>query len=331
MNAVPASNDQVLADEDAGSGSGTPNQAIEVLETPVLEGQRVEIVERPDQDARVAWQEVQGFALSGPQDRHYTLDRERGIVRFGDGVRGRVVPAGRDNIMLVDWRSCDAAFGNVAANTLTELDSAGSDVLAVTNPQAAFGGLDVEPTPSLQDRAPSALAARGRGILLRDLEPLAFAASPDVLAASAVSGPNGAIQLFVLGVSASKPPVPTQRCLDLVERAVSAAMPPQMAARLRVRGPDFRTVDVSVEFVRRPGADPAEARARLAAQIRSVLKPSRFGATLAPEVLAATLAKDNDVARVGRVAFDGKTEALTLSPSWVPYLGKVSLFAVNSV
>ncbi|HXV56458.1 MAG TPA: hypothetical protein VD704_01185 [Gaiellaceae bacterium] len=35
------------------------------------------------------WTEVEDLALSGPEDRHFTLDRETGRVRFGDGTHGR--------------------------------------------------------------------------------------------------------------------------------------------------------------------------------------------------------------------------------------------------
>jgi hypothetical protein len=36
------------------------------------------------------WKQVADFDASGPDDRHYVVDHERGVVRFGDGVRGEV-------------------------------------------------------------------------------------------------------------------------------------------------------------------------------------------------------------------------------------------------
>jgi hypothetical protein len=35
------------------------------------------------------WTEVPSLAASGPDDRHFTLDRETGEIRFGDGEHGR--------------------------------------------------------------------------------------------------------------------------------------------------------------------------------------------------------------------------------------------------
>jgi hypothetical protein len=40
------------------------------------------------------WTEVPSLAASGPDDRHFTLDRGTGEVRFGDGEHGRRPAAG---------------------------------------------------------------------------------------------------------------------------------------------------------------------------------------------------------------------------------------------
>lgn len=40
------------------------------------------------------WIEVPSLAQSGPDDRHFTLDRETGRVTFGDGEHGRRPAAG---------------------------------------------------------------------------------------------------------------------------------------------------------------------------------------------------------------------------------------------
>jgi hypothetical protein len=40
------------------------------------------------------WVELPSLAESGPDDRHFTLDRETGRVTFGDGTQGRRPPEG---------------------------------------------------------------------------------------------------------------------------------------------------------------------------------------------------------------------------------------------
>jgi hypothetical protein len=41
-----------------------------------------------------AWEEVADFGRSGPDDRHFVVDRDCGRIRFGDGSSGRRPPAG---------------------------------------------------------------------------------------------------------------------------------------------------------------------------------------------------------------------------------------------
>lgn len=40
------------------------------------------------------WAEVEDLTASGPEDRHFVLDRSTGRVQFGDGVHGRRPEAG---------------------------------------------------------------------------------------------------------------------------------------------------------------------------------------------------------------------------------------------
>jgi hypothetical protein len=42
----------------------------------------------------MSWVETADLAKSGPEDRHYVLDRETGRIHFGDGERSAVPPAG---------------------------------------------------------------------------------------------------------------------------------------------------------------------------------------------------------------------------------------------
>ena len=53
---------------------------------------------RKVQEVWVRWHRQPNLYLSGPGDRHYMLERSRGRVIFGDGVNGRLLPAGTDNV-----------------------------------------------------------------------------------------------------------------------------------------------------------------------------------------------------------------------------------------
>ena len=63
-----------------------PDQAFHFERTPIRDA-TIMIGDEP-------WTAVSDFDASGPDDRHYVLDREQGVVRFGNGVHGAVPDAG---------------------------------------------------------------------------------------------------------------------------------------------------------------------------------------------------------------------------------------------
>src|SRR5207244_5970818 len=60
----------------------------------------------------VRWHEVPDFYGSGPRDRHYVLDHLTGEVRFGDGLRGVIQPAGTRNVRLARYQAGGRGRGN---------------------------------------------------------------------------------------------------------------------------------------------------------------------------------------------------------------------------
>jgi hypothetical protein len=60
----------------------------------------------------VPWHEMPDFSCSQGRDRHFIVDREAGVLRFGDGERGRVPPVGAG---IRGWYRVGAgAAGNLA-------------------------------------------------------------------------------------------------------------------------------------------------------------------------------------------------------------------------
>lgn len=66
------------------------------------------------------WQRVEHFLESGPGDLHYVLDPKTGIVRFGNGLNGKV-PAKTEMIRARFYRYSQLEKGNLPANHLWEL------------------------------------------------------------------------------------------------------------------------------------------------------------------------------------------------------------------
>lgn len=184
LNTVPATAAVPAADEVLGAGDASAGQQFRTTRTPVLAGERVEVMTAGEWHP---WQRVPDFLASGPLDRHYVLDRDRGEVVFGDGRRGGVPPAG--SAVRATYRSGGGSTGNRPAGSLTQLEVALAGVDRVVNPEPATGGADAEPVERVRVRGPVALRHGGRAVAAEDYRDLAAAASPDVARALAVPSP----------------------------------------------------------------------------------------------------------------------------------------------
>lgn len=277
------------------------------------------------------WTEVSDFDASGPLDAHYrvveTLDGGLRIV-FGDGLRGRRLPTGAENVTAL-YRVGAGADGNVEAGRLTLAKRRPAWVRGVVNPVAAVGGAEAEDPLATRETGPVRARALSRVVSVRDVEGVALAL-PSVSKALALrrTGRDGApvILLTVAGVApvgsdATAAPAP----VDL--RAVAAA----------VRGATARPLRLVVAAARRVGfeaaleidlADGATAPADAVAAVERALarefgfaarglgRPVHASALLAcaqgpPEVAAAVLTRLN---RSGEATADG-SDGLVAAPA----------------
>ena len=73
----------------------------------------------------VKWQGQPHFIFSGPEDRHYVMDRSRGMIFFGDGVRGKIPPVGAA-ILAKHYRTGGGEAGNVPVGAVSQNPDAAS-------------------------------------------------------------------------------------------------------------------------------------------------------------------------------------------------------------
>ncbi len=213
-NAVWAKQVQTVNNETLGSGTGQPSQWLSFQQFPVLEGEQVQVQElvgaqanveflvlqeqltslgfpqsaiRTVMDARsgaitevwVTWIGQPNFYFSGPDDRHYVLDRATGRIIFGNGINGMLATAGNSNIMAYLYQAGGGLAGNVAAGAINQL-LGGATAQSVSNPAAAEGGADTEAATDIAWRGPQVLRHRGSALAAADYEALALEASPGV-------------------------------------------------------------------------------------------------------------------------------------------------------
>jgi predicted phage baseplate assembly protein len=227
----------------------------------------------------VRWEQRENLFFSDPEDRHYMIERTRGRVIFGDGVRGRVPPAGADNIRAQRYTSGGGVIGNVPAGALNQLLS-GVPAQGVTNPRAAEGGADSETLDAVQMRAPLVLVDRNQALSLADYEALAREASPAVAVARALPTTHasgrpapGWVKLIIQPHSHDPQPQPSFGLRRRVLDYLLARIPASMGGQLTVVGPDYLPVGVEVIVAPAEPSRAGEVRDAVLAALGDFLQP----------------------------------------------------------
>jgi hypothetical protein len=293
--------------ETLGSGTGERGQRFRATRAPVLPGEQLEVREPelpsaeerarieaeegpdavravPDATGRpvevwVRWHRVPDFHGSGPRDRHYTLDRRTGEVRFGDGQRGMAPPVGRGSVRLARYHTGGGPQGNRPAGNVTQLRVAVPYVDAVTNPEPAGGGSAGETVAEATERGPRALRHRGRAVALADFEDLAREASPEVALARAVpprgADEAGSVALVIVPRGADPRPVPSLELLERVRAPLAVRASPTVD--VVVQGPEWVSVGVATQVVPAAAEAASQVHAAVLARLAAFLHPLTGG------------------------------------------------------
>lgn len=287
-NTVSARNLATVRDEVLGESEGLPGQLFSSARRPLVAGSLSLWVEGDDLEAE-EWMEVADFLASGPDEPHYTLNANSGEVRFGDGERGRIPPAGAE-IVARRYRYGGGAAGNVAAGAISAPLTPLPGVERVENVRPAVGGRDEQSVEELKLFAPRALRSQRRAVGAQDFATLAQASGGvDRATALALAHPDhpgvevpGAVTVVVLPDNGGVPPRPSPELL----RHVCNALEPHrlLTTEVYVREPDYLAVGVEVRLAVRPDAAFDAVAREVAAALDGYLDPRRwaFGEDLYP-------------------------------------------------
>jgi predicted phage baseplate assembly protein len=224
-----------------------------------------------------------GYARGSPKaSRVFLLDAEAGTVSFGDGLRGARPAAGVP--ITAEYAVTRGAAGNVPAGAVRSGPGLPAG-LAVANPLATWGGLDAESVQVGERMTAAFLRHRDRAVTAEDFRDLALRTPGTALARVDVlpawtPGPAepgsvaGAVTLMV--VPAADPvhpqaPRPDARTLA----AVCAWLDPRrlITTDVRVTGPRYRGLWISVALSPAPDAALAEVRQRVREALQAFLSP----------------------------------------------------------
>jgi predicted phage baseplate assembly protein len=217
---------------------------------------------------------------AGKDDRIFVVDPVEGSLTFGNGIRGRMLPAGSNNVLVDTYRMIPGQKGNIAPNSITVCDEFGSAV-EVTNLVPSTGGRDAESIEEIIRRAPSILTSRDRAVTQIDFEIIAQEASGEV-ARAACNGrmdEDGQVDIVIL-----------PRCREgerIPDPFLSAGLRDHVSSYLKrrclinvdplVRLAAFLPLDVSVTLRLRPNANVIQVRERAQRWVQDFLDPYNGG------------------------------------------------------
>ncbi len=308
LNTTMATQAATVIDEVLGSSDGSKHQRFQTSQRPVLGGERLDVRERGapaalggptelkalggpaepgSDDGFVAWTAVDDFHGSLARDRHFVLDRERGELRFGDGVRGLIPPIGSGNVRMTRYRAGGGSAGNVPAGAVSGLQSPIASIDRVFNGDAASGGTDAEAFDDFIARAPRTIRHQGLAVTLDDFEDLACLASPEVMRARAIAlidlerdpdgrqPRDGLVSVIIVPRSQALRPTPSLELLERVRALLDARRSP--LAELALVGPEYVRVDVAVELAAVTLDAAAALEARVLGELARFLHPLSGG------------------------------------------------------
>jgi predicted phage baseplate assembly protein len=236
-------------------------------------------------EAWVLWDSKPFLYLSGPDDRDYVIDRARGVIRFGDGVTGRIPPAGAQ-VRAIRIQVGGGTNGNVPVGAIAQLLGPLAGVQSVTNPEPAEGGADRELMEQYRGRAPQTLRQRGRAVTPADYEAMAREASPAVAFVRVAATRSDAgrtvpgwVTLILIPESTDPRPYPSFGLREHVQQFLMDRMPADVASltRIFVTGPAYFPVDVTVSIAPLDASEAGLVEQRVRAAIELFLHPLHGG------------------------------------------------------
>ena len=317
INTVPATQGATVTDEILGSSSRLENQSFNISNTPVLSGQKIMILEQnvPPETERieieneegedaieehentgtgeteiwVRWHEVANFLQSYPYSRHYTIDRENGTVKFGDGEHGLVPPKGTNNIVAAEYRYGGGTAGNEEKEKISQIKTSVTGIASATNPVSSDGGANIETTDMVKERGPQTLKHRNRSVTSSDLEWLAKEAV-GTLIARAKCLPNinrnlefepGWTTLIIVPNNEEPKPMPSAELVRQVENFLEentfVGLSQTSPARINVIGPGYIQVAIEAQIVPRNIQEAEDVKEEVLSVLDAFLHPLTGG------------------------------------------------------
>lgn len=279
------------------SGLGVPHQAIQLRRFPIYlhkdEGDQTELTHPDrfadirvfvveDDEQRREWRKAPGNSLltATKDDRVFVVDAVDGLLTFGNGIRGKMLPVGNYNVIIEVYHTVPGEAGNVKPGAI-EVVEGYADLVSVMNLLPGSGGRNAESIEEIIRRAPSILTSRDRAVTRLDFEIIGKEASAEVARAAcdgAMDG-DGIVNVVILPQRREGERVPDTFLSAGLKEHVQRYLGRRCLVNVqpRVRLATFQEVDVSLVLRLRPNANILQVRARAEHWVEKFLDPYEGG------------------------------------------------------
>ncbi len=286
-NTVYAVQQQTIKNEILGSSDGSPNQTFKIKHTPVINAEIwVKEQTEPEEETTyyqdkdyywVLWKEIQDLDFSCENCRHYSLDKVSGEVKFGNGIKGKIPPIGKDSIKA-NYKTGGGEKGNLPEKSIKNLVTSTAYIDKIYNVEPASGGSEPEKTKEILERIPKKLRHRERAVNLYDYEALTKEASTKIAKLKVIPKLNdrgsyqtGWITVVIFPYSKEKKPEVSKGLIKNVENYLKSKS--TITVRLQVIPPVYGEVNIDLSVVISDFSKFSEVKNRLKESLTNFLNP----------------------------------------------------------
>ena len=223
-------------------GDGFPGQHISLKDRELLTEDFLLMAEDQENPGFFnIWSQVEDFHSSGPEDRHYILDGEKGELIFGDGFYG-MAPEGR---LLI--AGCAVSFGSAGNINPADFTAPEYETLTAVSRTDAWGGADPESLAEVFRRFERSQHDIFQAVTLADYEALAMR-TPGLMLHScrAIASSSGGITVAVMPFSENGEGILSERAARNIRHFLEERR--LIGTKIRVKSPEYIQISVTVQM-----------------------------------------------------------------------------------
>lgn len=205
----------------------------------------------------VQWKKTEDFIDTDSNSRCFSIDKSAGVITFGNGKYGRIIPVSRMENIRVDYSCGGGEQTNLEAGTINRMEYSVGAVNGVTNPHRILGGCGKERLEDSLKRNAGLLRNHYKAVTAEDFEQLVMCSLRSVSRVRCFTGydiygqrNSGVMTLVVLQKEFERGRYAFNDIKSQIYRYLKRCVPGQLISenKLCIREPEFVEISVRLEI-----------------------------------------------------------------------------------